>query len=160
MIEHRYQLDVPHRRDRVWAIMNDYNRWTEFAPMVLGVEVVYPGDARGNGLVRRVIYRMPMGRRGSALELISQVVPGRSYTYTMLSRSPENDQTGSVQLEERASQSTRLHFEERYHLADFPWRLVERWIYRFINRKNEESMRCMSDWLSAHPDYPGTDASA
>jgi len=153
LIEHRYHLDLPHDRARVWALMNDYARWTEFAPMVLAVEVVYPGDEGGNGLVRRVIYRLPMGRRGSALELVSGVVPGERYTYTMLSRTPGNDQTGGVRLESLPDGRTRLHFEERYHLVAWPWRLFERRIYAFINRKNEESMRALSEWLTAHPDY-------
>ena len=34
-----------------------------------------------------------------------------------------------------------------------PWRWFEGPIYRFINRQNEASMRAMSDWLSAHPEY-------
>ena len=154
MIEHRYHLDIPHERARVWALMNDYARWTGFAPMVLGVEVVHPGDERGNGLVRRVIYRLPMGRRGSALELVTGVVPEERYTYTMLSRTPGNDQTGALRLETLPNGHTRLHFEERYHLVSWPWRLFERRIYAFINRKNEESMRAMSAWLGAHPEYP------
>ncbi|MES4793044.1 MAG: hypothetical protein C4321_08720, partial [Chloroflexota bacterium] len=47
----------------------------------------------------------------------------------------------------------RLHFEERYHLAKAPWRWFEGPIYRFINKKNEESMRAASEWLTAHPEY-------
>lgn len=158
VIEHRYHLDLPHDRARVWALMNDYARWTEYAPMVLGVEVVYPGDEMGNGLVRRVSHQLPLGRRGSALELVTEVVLERSYTYTMLSRTPGNDQTGAVRLEDRADGSTRLHFEERYRLVSWPVRLFERRIHAFINRKNEESMRAMSDWLSSHPDYPAAGA--
>ena len=160
MIEHRYAIDIPHAPERVWALMNDYARWTEYAPMVLQVEVVHPGDALGNGLVRRVIYRMPFGRRGSALELITDVVPGRGYTYTMLSREPGNDQTGALRLEALPEGGTRLHFEERYNLAAWPWRLFEKRIYAFINRKNEESMRAMSEWLTRHPEYEGSVASA
>jgi hypothetical protein len=134
--------------------MNDYGRWAEYAPMVIAVEVVYPGDAAGNGLVRRVIYRLPFGRRGSALELVSSVTPGDGYCYTMLSRTPGNDQTGAVRLTDLPDGGTRLHFEERYNLASRPWRWFERQIYGFINRKNEQSMRAMSDWLGAHPEYP------
>lgn len=158
MIEHRYHLDLPHERSRVWALMNDYARWTEYAPMVLGVEVVYPGDLAGNGLVRRVVYQLPLGRKGSALELVTDVVAPESYSYTMLSRTPGNDQTGAVRLEDLGGSRTRLHFEERYHLVSWPLRLFERRIYAFINRKNEESMRAMSDWLTAHPAYPGPGA--
>jgi hypothetical protein len=151
--EHRYHLDMPHPAQRIWALMQDYPRWTEYAPMVLAVEVIHPGDASGNGLLRRVIYRMPFGRRGSALELVTGVEPARGYTYTMISREPGNDQTGRVRLEPLGGAGTRLHFEERYHLTSFPWRLFEGPIYRFINKKNEESMRGAAAWLAGHPDF-------
>lgn len=153
MREHRYHLELPHSPERLWALMQDYPRWPEFAPAVLAVEVLWPGDARGDGLLRRVIYPLPFGRRGAALELVSEVEAARGYTYTMISRSPGNDQTGRVRLEPRGPNRTRLSFEERYHLASWPWRWFEGPIYRFINRKNEQSMRALSDWLGAHPDY-------
>ena len=152
MREHRYHIDMPHSAARIWALMQDYDRWTDYAPMVLEVEVLWPGDARGNGLLRRVIYQMPFGRRGAALELVSEVEPARGYTYTMIGREPGNDQTGRVRLEPRAG-GTRLHFEERYHLTRAPWKWFEGPIYRFINRQNEQSMRALSEWLTAHPEY-------
>jgi hypothetical protein len=133
--------------------MQDYDRWTEYAPMVLEVQVVHPGDAGGNGLLRRVIYQMPFGRRGAALELVTDVEPERGYTYTMLSREPGNDQTGRLRLEPKGPNQTLLHFEERYHLTALPWRWFEGPIYRFINKKNEESMRALSQWLTDHPEY-------
>jgi polyketide cyclase/dehydrase/lipid transport protein len=152
MREHRYHIDMPHPAPRIWALMQDYDRWTAYAPMVLEVQVLWPGDAGGNGLLRRVIYQMPFGRRGAALELVSAVEPARGYTYTMIGRDPSNDQTGRVRLEPSAG-GTRLHFEERYHLTRAPWKWFEGPIYRFINRKNEDSMRRLSDWLTAHPEY-------
>jgi Polyketide cyclase / dehydrase and lipid transport len=153
MREHRYQVELPHAAERLWALMQDYPRWTVYAPMVLGVEVLWPGDAQGNGLLRRVSYRLPFGRRGTALELVSQVEPARGYTYRMISREPGNDQTGRVRLEPLAPGRTRLHFEERYHLVSAPWRWFEGPIYRFINRQNEASMQRLSEWLTAHPEY-------
>jgi hypothetical protein len=48
---------------------------------------------------------------------------------------------------------TLLHFEERYHLTSVPWKWFEGAIYRFINKKNEESMRALSRWLTDHPEY-------
>ena len=121
--------------------------------MVTGVEVVYAGDAEGNGLLRRVLYRMPLGRRGTALELVREVVPEQGYTYTMLSSEPGQDQTGKVTLERIGPNRTRLHFEERYHLTKAPWRWFEGPIYRFINKQNEASMRALSSWLTGHPEY-------
>jgi hypothetical protein len=100
-----------------------------------------------------VIYKLPLGRRGAALELVTGVEPARGYTYTMLSRTPGNDQTGRVRLEPLAPDRTRLHFEERYQLEALPWRWFEGPIYRFINKQNELSMRRLSDWLGQHPEY-------
>ncbi len=153
MREHRYSVDLPHPAARLWALMQDYDKWTEYAPMVLRVDVLHPGDERGNGLLRRVVYRMPFGRMGSALELVTQVEPQRAYHYTMISRKPGDDQTGRLRLEPLAGNRTRLHFEERYSLAQIPWKWFEGPIYRFINRRNEESMRALSAWLTAHPEY-------
>ena len=153
MREHRYSVDFPHSPARLWALMQDYDRWADYAPMVIGVEVVFPGDPGGNGLLRRVIYKMPLGRRGSALELVRELEPERGYTYTMLSREPGQDQTGKVTLERLAPNRTRFSFEERYHLTKAPWRWFEGPIYRFINRQNEASMRALSQWLTDHPEY-------
>jgi hypothetical protein len=121
--------------------------------MVTRVDVLWPGDEHHNGRLRRVIYKLPMGREGSALELVHDVEPERGYTYTMISRTPGDDQTGSVRLEALGPHRTRLHFEERYHLTRAPWRWFEGRIYRFINRQNEASMRAASEWLTSHPEY-------
>lgn len=133
--------------------MQDYDRWTDYAPMVIGVEVIYRGDSGGNGLLRRVIFKMPLGRKGTALELVREVTPNEGYTYTMISSPPGQDQTGMVRLERVDANWTRLHFEERYHLAKAPFKWFEGPIYRFISKQNEASMRALSAWLSDHPEY-------
>jgi len=153
MREHKYTLDMPHSAERLWALFQDYDRWTEYAPMVVGVEVLHPGDERGNGLLRRVIYKMPLGRTGCALELVTDVVANQGYSYRMIGRQPGQDQTGAVRLEALAPGRTRLHFEERYHLPTAPWKWFEGPIYKFINKQNETSMRRASEWLAAHPEY-------
>jgi hypothetical protein len=152
--EHRFAIEIPHALPRVWSLLQDYDRWTDFAPMVVDVEVVHPGDGDGNGLLRRVIYRLPFGRRGAALELVTEIVPERGYTYTMLALRPGNDQTGRVELEPLGPDRTRLRLEERYHLTAWPWRWLEGPIYGFINRQNERSMAAVADYLDRHPDYP------
>ena len=152
MREHRTSLELPHSPQRLWALMQDYSRWTEYAPMVLEVQILHPGDIDGNGLLRRVVYRLPLGRKGCALELVTEVQSAKGYTYKMISRTPGNDQTGRVTLEPVRPNCTRLHFEERYHLTQLPWRWFEGPIYRFINRQNELSMRRLSAWLTSHPE--------
>ena len=153
MREHRYSVELPHSPARLWALMQDYDRWAVYAPMVIRVDVLHAGDERGNGLLRRVIYKLPFGRQGSALELVTEVETERGYKYSMISREPGNDQTGRVRLDPIGPNRTRLHFEERYHLTSAPWKWFEGPIYRFINKKNEESMRRLSAWLGEHPEY-------
>jgi len=80
---------------------------TAYAPMVLEVQVLWPGDAGGNGLLRRVIYQMPFGRRGAALELVSEVEEARGYTYKMIGREPGNDRGVT------ASTTARAHAHDR-----------------------------------------------
>ena len=60
---------------------------------------------------------------------------------------------GRLRLQPLGPNLTRLYFEERYNLEQRPWKWFEAPIYRFINRKNEESMRRLSQWLSDHPEY-------
>ena len=153
MREHRYSFEMPHSAARIWALFQDYDRWTDYAPMVLRVDVLWPGDEHHNGRLRRVIFKLPFGRRGSALELVSDVEPERGYTYTMISSDPGNDQTGKIRLEPLGPNQTRFSFEERYHLTKAPFRWFEGTIYRFINRQNELSMRRASQYLTDHPEY-------
>ena len=49
MREHRYTLDLPHSPRRLWALFQDYDHWTDYAPMVKRVDVLWPGDAEHNG---------------------------------------------------------------------------------------------------------------
>jgi ribosome-associated toxin RatA of RatAB toxin-antitoxin module len=153
MREHRYSMDMPHAPERVWALMQDSDSWTNYAPMVIRVDVLHRGDAEGNGLLRRVVYKMPLGRQGTALELVTNVRAAEGYDYMMISSDPGNDQTGKVTLERVSPNQTRLHFEERYHITKAPFKWFEGPIYKFINKQNELSMRRLSDWLTAHPEY-------
>ncbi len=116
---------------------------------MLAVEIVWPGDAAGNGLLRRVVYPLPFGRRGESFELVKQVREAEGYDYVMLRTGLE----GSVTLESTAPNRTRLRFRERFHLRTPILRWFEGPIYRYINRRNEASMRGAAAWLAAHPEF-------
>src|SRR6266704_807274 len=115
MRQHEFTVDLPHSARRLWALFQRYDLWKEYAPAVLDVEIVYPGDAEGNGLLRRVVYPLPFEPLG----------PNR----------------------------TRLRFRERFHITKAWLAWLEGPIYRFINKKNEQSMRGAAAWLSAHPEF-------
>ena len=149
MRQHEFTVDLPHSARRLWALFQRYDLWKEYAPSVLDVEIVYPGDADGNGLLRRVVYPLPFGRRGASFELVKNVRPTAGYDYVML----RTGLSGSMSLEHLGPNRTRLHFRERFHMTQPILRWLEGPIYRFINRKNEESIRGAAVWLAAHPEF-------
>lgn len=149
MRRHEYAIELSVSARRLWALFQRYDLWKEFAPSVLEVEVVYPGDANGNGLLRKVIYPLPFGRHGQSFELVKNVAPNEGYDYMMLS----TGLTGSVSLDPMGPNRTRLRFCETFHLRTPVLRWFEGPIYRFINKKNEQSMRGAAVWLEAHPEF-------
>jgi hypothetical protein len=153
MHEYAYSIDLPHSAERVWTLMQDYDKWPDFAkPMVTGIEVTTPGDAIGNGLVRRVNYRLPLGLKGKSIETIQDLTPGVGYTYVT-----DGGTVGTLRLEKLGPDSTRLHFHEK---VDFkpPFGWFEGRITKFIEKYNRKTMLNMSQWLTDHPAYGSTSA--
>jgi len=144
MLRHEFDFESPHSAARIWALLHDYDRWTEWSTMVDRVDVLWPGDADHNGRLRRVFYRLPDGQTGSSLELVTEAVANQGHTYTMISRDG-NDHVGHVRLEPLGPDRTVVHFDEE---AD-----LDPGVYAFINRHNEAHLRAASDYLTAHPDY-------
>jgi uncharacterized protein YndB with AHSA1/START domain len=144
MVTHEFSMEVPHSAARLWALLQDYDLWTEWSVTVHRVDVLWPGDENHNGRLRRVFYELPGGETGCALELVTDVVPERGHTYTMLSRDG-NDHVGHVRLEPIAPNRTMLYFDEN---AD-----MDPAVYDFINKHNEDHMRAASQYLVDHPEY-------
>ena len=148
MKEYGYSIDLPHSADRIWTLMQDYDKWPEFAkPMVTGIEIVNKGDENGNGLVRRVNYKLPLGFKGTSIETISDVEPGVGYTYTSLKGT-----IGKIKLETIGENNTRLHFEEQLKLKP-PFSWFEGRLQKFMEKYNRKTMLHMAEWLTKHPKY-------
>ena len=148
MKEYGYYIDLPHSAARIWAIMQDYDKWPDFAkPMVTGIQVVRSGDEVGNGLVRQVNYKLPLGFKGTSIETVHDIEPGVGYTYTSLKGT-----VGKVRLEALDTDNTRLHFEEKLKLRP-PFSWFEGSIRGFMEKYNKKTMLNMSRWLTEHPDY-------
>jgi hypothetical protein len=58
-----------------------------------------------------------------------------------------------MHLERLGPGHARLRFRESFHMTTPILRWFEGPIYRFINRKNEASMRGAAAWLAAHPEF-------
>jgi hypothetical protein len=151
MKEYQYSIDIPHSAQQVWTLMNDYDKWPEFAkPMVTGINVVKPGDEKGNGLVREVKFKLPIGLSGRSRETIYDVEPGVGYTYSDANATVPT--LGKLRLEKLGPNSTRLHFEERIQ-AKWPLVWFEGRIQKFIAQYNRKTILNMSKWLTEHPEY-------
>ncbi len=144
MLKHEFSMEVPHSAARIWALLHDYERWTDWSEMVDRVDVLWPGDEHQNGRLRRVFFRLPGGETGTSLELVTEVVPERGHTYTMLSRDG-NDHVGHVRVEPLGPNRTMLYFDET---AD-----LDPEVYAFINKHNEDHPRAASQYLTDHPEY-------
>jgi hypothetical protein len=149
MRHHNFELEMPFSAARIWALFRRYDLWPQYAPSVLAVEIVYPGDADGNGLLRKVIYPLPFGRRGESFELVTNVKAGRGYDYVML----RSGLSGSMSLEPLGPNRTRIRFRESFHMTTPVVRYFEGPIYRFINKKNEASITGAATWLAQHPEF-------
>jgi len=149
MRHHEFTIELAHSARRLWALFQRYDLWKEYAAGVLDVEIVYPGDANGDGLLRRVVYPLPLGRRGESFELVKNVRANEGYDYVML----RTGLSGSMSLEPLGPNRTRLRFRETFDMTRPLLRWLEGPIYRFINRKNEQSMRGAAAWLSTHPGF-------
>ena len=143
MKEYEYSIDMPHSAERIWALMNDYDRWPDFAkPMVTGINIDKPGDEKGNGLVRHVNFKLPLGLKGTSIETVHDVEPGVGYTYTTKTRT-----VGKLRLEKLDPDNTRLHFEERVQLK-WPFSCFEGSIQKFVAKYKRKTMMNKSKWLT------------
>jgi len=80
---------------------------------------------------------------------VKNVRANQGYDYVML----RTGLSGSMTLEPLGPNRTRLRFRERFHITKAWLAWLEGPIYRFINKKNEQSMRGAAAWLSAHPEF-------
>jgi hypothetical protein len=148
MKEYSCSIDFPHSADRIWTLMQDYDRWPEFAKsMVTGIEIVNKGDGNGNDLVRRANHKLPLGLKGTSIETLGDLEPGAGYTYTSLKGT-----VGRIKLEPIGENNTSLHFEEKLKLKP-PFSWFEGRLQKFMEKYNRKTMLNMGEWLTEHPEY-------
>ena len=153
MREHRYSFEMPHAAARIWALFQDYDRWPDYAPMVKRVDVLWPGDerpqrpaaagdlpdaARAEGLGARARER----RRARA---------GLHVHDDLVEAGQRPDRPHPPRAARPEPHPLRVRRALQPESAPFKW--FEGQIYGFINKKNEESMRRASAWLTEHPEY-------
>ena len=120
------------------------------------IEILHPGDAIGNGLVRHCYFPVPwwLGSKGvgQSWEWLTEVKPYESWRYDAVGKPLWSRATGHTRLEDLGNGMTRIHFKETYETFN-PWmrRLgLERWVHHRLSRDNDTILAALEGGLRWH----------
>jgi hypothetical protein len=142
--DHSYAIEVEGTPAEVWRIF-----WSQRSGTVshgeVTIEILHPGDASGEGLVRHCTFPVPRwlgsGGRGVSWEWLTEVKPHESWRYDAVGKPLWSRATGWTRLEDLGEGRTRVHFRETYHAFNPVMRaLFEKRVHRAISRSNDETL--------------------
>jgi Polyketide cyclase / dehydrase and lipid transport len=142
--DHTFSIDVEGTPAEVWAIF-----WTHRSGRRehngVTIEILHPGDADGNGLVRHCTFPVPRwllsGGRGVSWEWLTEVEPGASWRYDAVGKPLWSEATGWTRLEALGGGRTRVHFRETYRAFNpLLARLFEARVHRAISKGNDATI--------------------
>jgi hypothetical protein len=147
MQEHHFSFEIEAEPDEVWAVfwaLKHKGQVIEHGSV--RIEILHPGDATGEGLIRHCRFRVPhyllSGGVGRSWEWLSEVRPGESWRYDAVGKPLYSKASGTTRLEALPGGRTRVHFSETYHAFNPLLRmLLERAVHRFISRDNDVLMK-------------------
>jgi hypothetical protein len=141
---HRYSVDVEGTVDELWQLF-----WARVPHVEHGdvtIDILHPGDAVGEGLVRHCTFRVPRylltGGRGQSWEWLTEVTPKESWKYNAVGRPLWSEAEGRTRLEDRGDGTTRVHFSETYHAFNPLLRaLLEKRVHAYISKDNDRVIK-------------------
>lgn len=144
MRTHRYTVDVEGTPEEVWAVFWSHRKGRQEHGDV-AIEILHPGDERGEGLVRHCEFPVPRWLfsrgRGVSWEWLTEVDPPHSWRYDAVGKPLWSKAEGRTRLEDLGGGRTRIHFEESYHAFNPLMRMtLERRVHRAISKSNDETL--------------------
>ena len=141
MQEHHYFVDIDATVDELWTLF--WFRAPRAQSGDVTIEILHPGDAVGEGLVRHCTFRVPRylctGGRGQSWEWLTEVTPQVSWKYNAVGRPLWSEAEGRTRLEDLGDGQTRVHFSETYRAFNPISRaLLEKRVHRFISKDNDQ----------------------
>jgi hypothetical protein len=142
--EHHYSVDIEASPDELWQLF-----WARIPHTQTGdvtIDILHPGDAVGEGLVRHCTFRVPRylltGGKGQSWEWLTEVTPNVSWKYNAVGRPLFSEAEGRTRLEDLGNGTTRLHFSETYHAFNPLLRaLLEKRVHAFISKDNDRLIK-------------------
>jgi len=147
--EHRYSFEVDAAPDEVWQVFHG-SRPRVIEHGDVRIEILHPGDERGEGLVRHCQFRVPRyllsGGRARSWEWLTELDRPHSWRYDAVGKPLWSRATGVTELTELDDGRTRIEFTETYHVFNPVMRaLLERRVHAFISRDNDTLMKAGVD---------------
>ena len=155
MQEHRYAVIVDGTPDEVWQLFW-YRGPRRKDSSGVSIEILHPGDAVGEGLIRHCTFRVPRylmsGGVGQSWEWLTEVHPIESWRYDAIGKPLWSRATGHTRLEDLGSARTRVHFHETYETFNPLMRRVglERYVHRRLSRDNDTILAALNGGLAWH----------
>jgi len=140
---HEFSVVVEGTTEELWSLFWYRGpRPPGSGPGGVHIEILHPGDAVGEGLVRHCTFRVPRyllsGGVGHSWEWLTQVKPYESWRYDAVGKPLWSRAEGRTRLEDLGDGSTRVHFSETYEAFNPVMRaLLEKRVHRFISRGND-----------------------
>jgi hypothetical protein len=139
--EHQYHVDIDATVDELWQLF-----WARIPHTKSGdvtIDILHPGDAVGEGLVRHCTFRVPRylltGGKGQSWEWLTEVKPKK---YNAVGRPLFSEAEGFTRLEDLGNGTTRVHFKETYHAFNPLLRaLLEKRVHAFISKDNDRLIK-------------------
>ncbi len=144
MQEHHYYVDIEASVDELWQLFWARIPHTETGDVT--IDILHPGDAIGEGLVRHCTFRVPRylltGGKGQSWEWLTEVTPNVSWKYNAVGRPLFSEAEGRTRLEDVGNGTTRVHFSETYHAFNPLLRvLLEKRVHAFISKDNDRLIK-------------------
>jgi hypothetical protein len=144
MQEHQFFVDIAATPDELWELFWLRRALTQSGDVT--IEILHPGDAIGEGLVRHCTFRVPRyllsGGRGQSWEWLTEVTPKVSWKYNAVGKPLWSEAEGRTRLEDLGGGQTRVHFSETYRAFNPIMRLLlEKRVHDFISKDNDRLIR-------------------
>jgi hypothetical protein len=145
MQEHAYSIDIEATPAELWSIFwyrGPRPKQSGGSGPPVTIEILHPGDAVGEGLVRHCTFRVPRyllsGGKGQSWEWLTEVKPHESWRYDAVGKPLWSRAEGRTRFEDLGNGRTRVHFSERYEAFNpVMRRLLERRVHHFISKDND-----------------------
>jgi hypothetical protein len=154
MQRHEFSVDLNAPPEEVWEVF--WYRGPDRPQAKIGrIDILHPGDAVGEGLVRHCEFPVPRwlfsGGRGQSWEWLTEVKPYESWRYDAVGKPLWSRAQGRTRLEDLGDGRTRVHFQETYEAFNPVMRvLLERAVHRRLSRDNDGILAALEGGVRWH----------